>query len=475
MTTQERLEQAIHGTGPMRLSEQVKLVFLLSLPAIMSNLVDIVMSYIDASMVGSLGAHASASIGLVSTSMWLFGGLCAAIASGFSVQVAHLFGAGDKEKANDVVRQAFIAALVIGLVIGGIALSISAKLPIWLGGGEDIIDDSRRYFQLFAIALPIHIITFLMSSMLRCSGNMKFPSMVYILVCILDVVFNFFLIFPTRQVGIGSLAFTCPGMGLGVLGAAWGTLLAWLTGTLILFYYISFRSKELRLSFRGRCRPERRMLKKAWKIGSPIGMERVISCAAQITSTMIVAPLGTVAIAANAFGITIESLCYMPGYGIGDAATTLVGQSIGAQRPDLIRRFSVIALALGVGAMSLLAIVMYIFAPELMTLMTPDLGVRQLTTDVLRIEAWAEPLFATSIVCYSIFVGMGKTLNPSFIQLGSIWLVRIPLAAALAGTMGLKGVWIAMAIELCVRGIVMLIRLIYKLRNGNKQDNNKTN
>ena len=459
----------------MRLGEQVKLVFLLSLPAIMSNLVDIVMSYIDASMVGSLGAHASASIGLVSTSMWLFGGLCAAIASGFSVQVAHLFGAGEREKANDVVRQAFVAALVIGILIGGIALAISPGLPVWLGGGDDIVDDSRRYFQLFAVALPIHIVTFLMSSMLRCSGNMKFPSMVYIMVCILDVIFNFFLIFPTRPITVGCLSITCPGMGLGVLGAAWGTLLAWLTGTLVLLYYICFRSTPLRLSLRGRLMPERRMLRKAWKIGSPIGMERVISCAAQITSTMIVAPLGTVAIAANAFGITIESLCYMPGYGIGDAATTLVGQSIGASRPDLIRRFSVIALALGVGAMSVLAVVMYIFAPELMTLMTPDLGVRQLTSDVLRIEAWAEPLFATSIVCYSIFVGMGKTLGPSIIQLGSIWLVRIPLAALLAGTLGLKGVWIAMATELCVRGLVMLVRLIKKLRNGIRQEDNKTN
>ncbi len=465
MTTQQRLEQAIRGTGHISVGEQVNLVFMLSLPAIMSNLVDIVMSYIDASMVGSLGAHASASIGLVSTSMWLFGGLCAAIASGFSVQVAHLYGAGDKAKANDVVRQAFIAALIIGLFIGGIAFSISRDLPVWLGGSEDIIDDSRRYFQLFAIALPIHIVTFLMSSMLRCSGNMKFPSMVYILVCILDVVFNFFLIFPTRQIVIGNIGFACPGMGLGVLGAAWGTLLAWFTGTLILLYYVSFRSTELRLTFTGRCLPERRVLKKAWRIGSPIGLERVISCAAQITSTMIVAPLGTVAIAANAFGITIESLCYMPGYGIGDAATTLVGQSIGAQRSDLIRRFSVITLALAVGAMSLLAVVMYVFAPNLMTLMTPDLEVRQLTTDVLRIEAWAEPLFATSIVCYSIFVGMGKSLAPSIIQLGSIWLVRIPLAAVLAGTLGLKGVWIAMAVELCVRGTMMLVRLIIKLRH----------
>jgi putative MATE family efflux protein len=224
------------------------------------------------------------------------------------------------------------------------------------------------------------------------------------------------------------------------------------------------KSKELHLDFKGKLLPENRVLKKALMIGSPIGMERIISCAAQITSTVIVAPLGTVAIAANAMGITIESLCYMPGYGIGEAATTLIGQSIGAQRKDLIRRFALISLALGVSIMSILAAIMYLTVPDLMTLMTPDIEVQHLTTRILRIEAFAEPMFATSIICYGIFVGMGQTLIPSIINLGSIWMVRIPFAALVASQWGLTGVWIAMATELCVRGIVMFIRLIKKIK-----------
>jgi putative MATE family efflux protein len=293
---------------------------------------------------------------------------------------------------------------------------------------------------------------------------MNVPSIVSVIICAMDVVFNFFMIFPTRTIEVFGTGITCPGFGLGVLGAAIGSLAAWMLGTLYLIYYICRVSGELRLSFAGRWLPTERVLKKALKIGSPIGLERIISCAAQITSTVIVAPLGTVAIAANTMGIIIESLCYMPGYGIGEAATTLIGQSVGAQREDLIRRFALITLMLGVGTMSVLAIVMYITAPDIMTLMTPDIDVQHLTTRILRIEAFAEPLFATSIICYGIFVGMGDTLIPSIMQLGSIWLIRIPFAALVAAQWGLTGVWIAMAAELSVRGIVMLIRLIKKIR-----------
>ena len=172
----------------------MKLVFLLSLPAILSNLVDIVMSYIDASMVGSLGAQASASIGLISTTIWLFGGFCGSVGAGFSVQVAHLYGAKKKKEANDVLRQAFTACVIIGVILFGIGYGISHQLPIWLGGGADIVDDSRKYFQIYTFALPIHMISVLVTSMLRCSGNMKTPSATYVAICILDVIFNFFFI-----------------------------------------------------------------------------------------------------------------------------------------------------------------------------------------------------------------------------------------------------------------------------------------
>ncbi len=106
MTTQERLAHTIHSTEHIRLSEQIRLAFMLSLPAILSNLNNIVMEYIDTAMVGSLGANATASIGLIATSTWMMGGVCSAVSSGFSVQVAHLFGAKKKKEANDVLRQA---------------------------------------------------------------------------------------------------------------------------------------------------------------------------------------------------------------------------------------------------------------------------------------------------------------------------------------------------------------------------------
>ena len=193
-----------------------------------------------------------------------------------------------------------------------------------------------------------------------------------------------------------------------------------------------------------------------------MAVEHVVFCAAQIVSTMIVAPLGAVAIAANTIGIVVESLCYMPGYGIGDAATTLIGQSYGAKRGDLIRSFSRLTVGLGMGVMTLLGVVMFLAAPLLMSMMTPDLMVQAQGIMALRIEAFAEPMYAASIVVYGVFMGLGDTLVPCIMNLGTIWLVRIPLAYVLAQTMGLKGVWLAMAIELTVRGLIFLLRLKMK-------------
>ena len=179
-------------------------------------------------------------------------------------------------------------------------------------------------------------------------------------------------------------------------------------------------------------------------------------------STIIVAPLGTVAIAANSFAITAESLCYMPGYGISNAATTLVGQSIGARRRDLTWRFAHISVLMGMAVMALMGVVMYAGAPLIMGIMTPDAEVMALGARILRIEAFAEPMYAASIVAYGVFVGAGDTLIPSIMNLGSIWAVRLSLAAFLAPEYGLEGVWIAMCVELCFRGIIFLIRLYRK-------------
>ena len=111
--------------------------------------------------------------------------------------------------------------------------------------------------------------------------------------------------------------------------------------------------------------------------------------------------------------------------------------------------------------MTMMAVVMYTASPALLSIMTPDVAVQELTVQVLRIEAFAEPMFAASIVCNGVFIGAGDTLKPAAMSLLSMWGVRLTLAALLAGTYGLQGVWTAMAIELTFRGIIFLIRLYH--------------
>lgn len=454
------LLKLIRNGEPMTFAQQLNLTVQLSIPAIMAQLSSILMQFIDASMVGSLGAEASASIGLVSTTTWLFTGVSSAAATGFAVQVAHLLGARDAEAARSVLRQGLVSVLIFSMILAGIGCAVSGPLPHWLGGGENIVSDASGYFLIFILFLPAFQLNVFASGMLRSSGNMKVPSILNIIMCLLDVVFNFFLIFPTREISIFGIAMTAPGAGMGVKGAALGTALAMIVAASLMLYYLCFRSQELDIAHhKGKFRPTSRCLKNAAGISLPMGLERMIMCGAQIMSTVIVAPLGTIAIAANSFAITAESLCYMPGYGISDAATTLVGQSLGARRKELTWRFAKITVAMGIAVMAVMGAVMYIAAPAIIGIMTPDPHVTELGASVLRIEAFAEPMYAAAIVCYGVFVGAKSTLVPCIMNLGSIWAVRLSIAAVLAPKAGLKGVWIAMCIELCFRGIIFLIRL----------------
>lgn len=441
-------------------SQKLNLIVQLSVPSILAQLTTIMMFYIDASMVGSLGAKASASIGIVESTTWLFGGLTSAAALGFSVQVAHFIGANDFTKARQVFRQGLMATALFTVILTSVCVAIAGPLPRWLGGGEDICGDATAYFTIYCLALPVYQIGILSSSMLKCSGNMRIPSIMSIMMCLLDVVFNFFLIYNTRTVELFGRDVTVPGAGMGVPGAALGTALAYAVTGVMLVWFATVKSPELSLKGeKWSFEPMWNYLRNAAKVSLPMGAQYMMMSGAQIVSTMIVAPLGNIAIAANTLAITAESLCYMPGYGIGDAATTLVGQSIGAGRRRLARSFAYRTVFMGMGVMAFMGMVMYVFAPEMIGMMTPDVDVRLLGAQSLRIEAFAEPMFAAAIVSYSVCLGAGDTLVPATMNLASMWLVRLTLAAHFAPIYGLRGVWMAMAIELTLRGTIFLIRL----------------
>lgn len=439
--------------------QQLQLVINLSVPAILAQIASIVMQYIDASMVGRLGADASASIGLVSSSTWLFGSLCVAATAGFSVQAAQYIGAKKNEAAREVLRQSITAVLLFSLVLTLAGGSISSVLPGLLGGQEGIRENAEIYFFIYCCSLPAMGMNSLAGSMLECSGNMKIPSLLNIVMCILDVCFNAVMIFPEYKIPILHMVFTIPGAGLGVKGAALGTAMAELITACMMVYYLCFRTPAFRLRKSESFKPTAECLKEAMKIAFPIGFENVVVCGAMIVSTRIVAPLGMIAISAHSFAITAESLCYMPGYGIASAATTLVGQSIGAGRKELTRQFARKTLKLGMVVMTFTGTVMYFAAPIMISVLTPITEIQELGTQILRIEAFAEPMYAAAIVASGGLRGAGDTFIPSIMNFVSMWAVRLPLSYLLAIPFGLKGVWIAMCIELCFRGTILLIRL----------------
>ncbi|MDE6683820.1 MAG: MATE family efflux transporter, partial [Duncaniella sp.] len=376
----------------------------------MAQLSSIMMQYIDASMVGRLGADDSASVGLVSTSLWLFWGICSAVTMGFSVQVAHSIGAGDHARARNILRQGITACLLISVAVAAIGAAIAFPLPHWLGGDETVCPKASLYFLVFVLALPLLTMNYLGGGMLRCAGNMKVPGGLNVMMCVLDVIFNFMLIFPTRQLSLGGFSFTMPGAGLGVLGAALGTVGAEIVTACAMMWYLCYRQKDMAIGREhGSFRPTREVLRKAMRVSAPMTLEHAVICGAQIAITVIVAPLGVMAIAANAFAVTAESICYMPGYGIGDAATTLVGQSYGAKRLDLAKRFGYITVGLGMLTMTVMGLVLYICAPWVMELMSPVGEIVDLGVQSLRIEAFAEPMFAASIVAYGVMIGVGDT------------------------------------------------------------------
>ncbi|MCR4586873.1 MAG: MATE family efflux transporter [Lachnospiraceae bacterium] len=470
------LSSLLRNNGTLSTRSKISLAWTLSVPAILSQLTSIVMQYSDAAMVGSLGASATAAIGVTSTTIWLFGNLYNAACYGYSVQIANAVGAGDASRSRRLFRQGLTFNILFSLFLMLIGLFLSRPLPGLLGADASLFADATAYFMVYSLTIPLSDLRFYGSASLQSSGNMRIPGILNSLACLLNIVFNFLMIFPTRQIVLGNYSFICPGMGFGVMGAALGTTISEGIIACIMLLFAFFR--EPYLSGRGNTDttaasscitrssrsvssyiPTASYVKRALQIGTPYAVEQCTRNVALILITMIITPLGTIAVAANSLAVTAEALCYMPAVGLSAAATTLVGQSIGAGRKDYAKSFAWITTFFGMILLTITGILMFFLCPFVFSILTPVPEVQALCIRILRVELISEPLFAASLVISGALRGAGDTLIPCILALGSVWGVRLTLSLLLVGPFGLTGIWIAMCIELCVRGLLFLIRL----------------
>ena len=383
--------------------QQAGLVIALSVPAILEQLVSTLMSYIDTAMVGSLGYFATASIGVVASTTWLLNGLVSAAAVGFSVQVAQYLGAGRERDSRDVLCQAILFNAAFGAALAALAVLAGQFLPAALGAEAALRPYARAYFCTVAAFLPFSMACAFYSSILRCSGSVVLPSVLNVGMCLLDMLFNFFLIYPTRQIGgvtvwgagarhhRGGLG---DGAGPGVYrpnsafprASAAGA--AAVAGRGALAFYEAVYAQ----------RPAAGDTGGAGAAGPVPGADRDDGRRHG---------MGPVAVAANYVAVQTESICYLPAYGIATAATALVGQSIGAGRQDMAKRFAYGTTALGFGLVTVMGGLLFWLAPVLSGLLTPEAEVIDLSARALRIVAFSEPLFAVSIVAIGALRGQG--------------------------------------------------------------------
>ncbi len=430
------------------------LAILLSVPAILEQLLVTATSYVDTAMVGSLGAGATAAISVTASCNWLINGIIMALGVGYSVRVAYYIGARHREQVCAVLMQAVLGAAVLGLGAMLLGMPLSRVLPAWMGAEKAIRGDASLYMLILMAALPARAFHAVFSAVLRCMGDTKTPMTVNTLVNLLNVVLNYFMIYPTRQVSLLGRRLTMPGLGLGVGGAALATAAAITLGAVWLT--LKALRGEYRPSWRGNIRLDMGIQREALRVAVPVALERITISTGQIIMTRMVSTLGTAALAANYVAVTAEQICYMPAYGIASAATALTGQSVGAGDYRGAKRYGNITGGLGAGLTLILAAVMFLCSDMLGSAFSSDPEVAALSGRMLRIVSVAEPMFSMYTVMAGALRGVGEAKYPFYVGAVCMLGVRIALASVMVFGfhMGLEAVWIAMAVDLNLRGVL---------------------
>lgn len=449
------MEQIEKRSGKKRLGT----LWRLSWPAIMEQILTTLVSYVDTAMVGVLGAAGTAAVSVNAAPIWLAGGILMGVGVGYSVQVSNAIGAGEHEKVRTVVRQSVLAMVVTGLTALAVFQGLSPFLPQWLGAKPEVLPHAVRYLRLYTMAMPFVAGSNIFSAILRCMGNTKTPLYVNTAANLLNIVLNFFLIYPTRTAVLWGVAFTVPGAGLGVAGAAIASAIALSCAGLALLL-AGTRQGCWRISLREDFRPDRAIIRQAVRLGVPTAAERATVNIGQVVMTAVVASLSTVSLAANHIAVTAEGLCYLPAYGISYAGIALVGQAVGAGSEEDAQTYGGLAARLGFLLTVGTGAALFLGAPFLAGLFNTDPEVVAQAALMLRIVSVSEPFFALSIILSGTLRGAHDARYPMVVSLFCMWCIRVPLAPLLVYrvNLGLAGVWIAMSADLVIRGILCLLR-----------------
>jgi putative MATE family efflux protein len=423
-------------------------VLRLALPAMGEQLLSMMVGIVDTFLVGHLGAAPLAAVGLANQWVFMATSLFGAIATGATALVARFIGAGKPDEADLVLRQSVLVGALIGVIATALGLSLARQAVTLLGAQDEVIVLSRDYLRIVSSILFFSTLMFIGNASLRGAGDTRTPLYVMLVVNALNIVVAWTAIngpFGLPKLGVAGSA----------LGAATGRFVG---GVLVVALLLKGRSGiQLRLT---RLRPDWNLIRRILRVGLPSGVEQLFFRSGHMVFARILAELGTVTYAANQVAMNGWSLSFMPGFGFALAATTLVGQGLGAEDPDAAQQRGYTAYRMCATLMGAVGLVFLLFPAQIVGFFTDDPQLIALGTMPLRMVGLIQPLLSANMVFAGGLRGAGDTRFPMIISGGSIWLIRLPLAYlfAIVFGWGLLGAWGALALDLSLRGVLNFLR-----------------
>ena len=342
--------------------EMTPTILALAWPTMLEQLLPTAVQYIDTAMVGSLGTKATAAVGATTTVNWLLGSTVSALGVGFLAYISQARGAGEYRKASKAASQAVLATLIVGILFTALALTLSPVIPVWMQVQPHIRDLASTYFFILYTPMLARTATIIFGTVLRAAGDTRTPMRVGLLVNSVNVLLNFLLIYPTRSWhGI-----YLPGAGLGVVGAAVASAVAFALGGLVITVKL-YRHPEISPGTFTLI-PDWNVLKPCLKVAFPNALQRFGTSLGYVAFASMINALGDVSTAAHTIANTVESAFYIPGYGMQSAAATLAGNALGAGDSRKIRDLGRMILIIEVALMLFSGTALFIFAPAMMRL-----------------------------------------------------------------------------------------------------------
>jgi multidrug resistance protein, MATE family len=425
-------------------------IYQLSWPMFLIMVFNFFVGLTDIYVAGLISPEVQAAVGFVGQLYFLTIIVANAISIGSLALVSRAIGAGDTADAVETAKQSLIFSGIVAILLTAAGFFFYREIISVSGFPLRIREISEHFFRIFALSLGPNYILIVSSAIFRASGEVKKPLLTMLLVSCINIIGDFILVFG---------AFTFPGMGY--MGIAVSTTLSMATGMILTFVFFRYDHWESLYSVPWTIGTG--TLIKIARLGWPAAILQIAWSAGSIVLYTILGRLGeesVTALAAITNGLRIEAIIYLPAFALNMAASVLIGQNLGARNAGRAEKLGWNIAFTGVVLMSAMAIIIFLSAKSLASVLTTNASVLEETTRYLRINMLSEPFMALSVILAGGLQGAGDTKGTMWVIILAMWLIRLPLAYFLAIVMdyGAAGVWTAMVASMTVQGILMALR-----------------